>query len=110
MADTSYVVNNFGGTAPTAVRLGGELKKKARGTYQIATICHVAPITVGRWIAEGKLPHFTTGGGHRRVWQGDLLKFLQAHNYPLPKNLRDGGPAILIVEDDATTRRLIRRI
>jgi len=87
-----------------------QLRKKALGTYAISKICQVAPITVGRWIAEGKLPYFTTGGGHRRVWEEDLVKFLKAHNYPVPKNLKSSlHPTILIVDDLAVTRRFIRR-
>src|SRR5882672_8022730 len=85
--------------------------RKALGTYNIAKICNVAPITVGRWIDEGKLPYFTTGGGHRRVWEKHLVKFLEDHNYPIPKNLSASlRPAILIVEDSAPERRLIRRV
>ena len=64
------------------------MRKKALGTYDISKICQVAPITVGRWIEEGKLPYFTTGGGHRRVWEEDLVEFLKAHNYPVPKKLK----------------------
>ena len=86
------------------------LKRRAFGTYAIAKICHVAPITVGRWIEEGKLPFFTTGGGHRRVWDTDLAAFLKAHNYPAPPNLLSNlNPTVLIVEDNTVTRRLIRR-
>lgn len=86
------------------------MAKKALGTYDIAKICHVAPITVGRWMEEGKLPFFTTGGGHRRVWQEDLVKFLKSHNYPIPKNIKlSVKPVILIVEDDQITRHFIRK-
>jgi len=85
------------------------LKKKAFGTYNISKICHVAPITVGRWIEEGKLPYFTTGGGHRRVWEADLLKFLKAHNYPIPSDMKTGRPSILVIEDEASVRRSLRR-
>jgi len=67
-------------------------------------------MTVGRWIEEGKLPYFTTGGGHRRVWEEDLVKFLKAHNYPIPKNLKSSlRPLLLIVDDEASVRRMIRR-
>lgn len=83
---------------------------KALGTYDISKICHVAPITVGRWIEEGKLPYFTTGGGHRRVWNRDLVEFLKSHNYPIPKGLSTPTHfQILIVDDDAACRRLIHR-
>lgn len=86
------------------------MKKKALGTYDIAKICHVAPITVGRWIEEGKIPFFTTGGGHRRVWDEDLAKFLRAHNYPLPKDLLSSAKhLILVVDDDALTRKYMHR-
>ena len=86
------------------------MRRKALGTYNISKICQVAPITVGRWIEEGKLPYFTTGGGHRRVWEEDLVKFLKEHNYPLPKNLKSSlQHTILIIDDESATRRLIRR-
>ncbi len=87
------------------------VKKKALGTYHIAKICQVAPITVGRWIEEGKLPYFTTGGGHRRVWSHDLVKFLKAHNYPVPKDAKFSlKQSVIVVDDDAATRKLIRKI
>jgi CheY-like chemotaxis protein len=87
------------------------MKKKAYGTYTIAKICHVMPSTVGRWIQEGKLPSFTTGGGHRRVWDSDLSVFLKSHNIPLPPGL-DAIPSstVLIVDDEPIVRRLIRKI
>jgi CheY-like chemotaxis protein len=87
------------------------MNKKALGTYHIAKICQVAPITVGRWIEEGKLPYFTTGGGHRRVWSHDLVKFLKDHNYPVPKHVMASlGQTVVIVDDDASVRKLIRKI
>jgi len=87
------------------------LRKKALGTYDIAKICQVAPITVGRWIDDGKLPCFTTGGGHRRVWEEDLVKFLNKHGYPVPAHLTSShNPTVLVVEDDPAARRLIRRL
>lgn len=87
------------------------MKKKALGTYDIAKICQVAPITVGRWIDEGKLPFFTTGGGHRRVWDEDLVKFLNAHNYPVPADLKlSQKKTLLIVDDDPAIRKMIRRV
>ncbi len=89
----------------------GNMTKKALGTYHIAKICQVAPITVGRWIEEGKLPFFTTGGGHRRVWSQDLIKFLKAHNYPIPKDVMiSAKQTVVIVDDESATRKLIRKV
>jgi len=87
------------------------MKKKAFGTYDIAKICHVTPATVGRWVDEGKLPFFTTGGGHRRVWDVDLISFLKSHNIPLPNEFRTGeAMRILIVDDERSLRRIITRL
>lgn len=87
------------------------MKKKAYGTYDIAKFCHVMPSTIGRWIEEGKLPSFTTGGGHRRVWATDLLTFLRSHNIPVPPELSgEARLTILIVDDEASIRRAVRKI
>ncbi|MBI4249279.1 MAG: response regulator [Elusimicrobia bacterium] len=86
------------------------MKNKAFGTYEIAKICHVTPPTVGRWIEEGKLPSFTTGGGHHRVWDRELLVFLKLHNIPVPKELlMNDGLRFLIVDDEAEVRKLVSR-
>lgn len=88
--------------------------KKALGSYEIAKICHVTPPTINRWIKDGKLPFFTTGGGQCRVWIGDLVDFLNKHNIPVPPELKESDNLkILIVDDDAGMRdiaiRLIKR-
>lgn len=87
------------------------IRKQAFGTTEIARICHVTPPTVGRWIEEGKLPCFTTGGGHRRVWDADLARFLREHNMPVPPGVEPSGAVrILIVDDEPQARRLLRRV
>lgn len=84
------------------------MTNKTFGTHDIARFCHVTPPTVIRWIEEGKLPSFTTGGGHRRVWGKDLIGFLKLHNIPVPPEV---GPAselkILIVDDEPEIRRML---
>lgn len=85
--------------------------RKALGTHDIARICHVTPPAVIRWLDDGKIPSFTTGGGHRRVWSADLIPFMKEHNIPVPDELRvQNGRRILIVDDEANNRRLIRRV
>ncbi len=86
------------------------MKKRTFGTTRIAKICQVTPATVGRWIEGGKLPFFTTGGGHRRVWDADLRSFLGSHNVPIPSHLQASGVRVLIVDDEGLTRRMISRI
>lgn len=87
------------------------MKKKAFGTYEIAKICHVTPSTVSNWIEKGLLPTFTTGGGHRRVWDTDLVAFLKKHNIPIPENMDLATPfRILIVDDEAPICSMIKRI
>lgn len=86
------------------------MEKRAFGTHDIATICHVTPATVGHWIEKGLLPTFTTGGGHRRVWDENLVTFLNEHNIPVPEELRAFTLLqVLIVDDEEPVRRVIRR-
>ncbi len=86
------------------------MSKKAFGTYEIAGICNVSPTTVGNWVDKGLLPTFTTGGGHRRVWNNDLWVFLKKHNIPVPKELMESRTLqVLIVDDEAAVRAVIRR-
>lgn len=84
--------------------------KRSFGTHEVARICQVTPPTVGRWIVERKLACFTTGGGHRRVWDTDLLAFLRAHNIPVPPDLAPAGRIkILIVDDEKLIRKTLKR-
>ena len=87
------------------------MKTKAYGTHFIARACHVTPPTVGRWIEEGLLASFSTGGGHRRVWDEDLIAFLKGHNIPVPPELNgEAGPLrILVVDDEERLRKLVIR-
>lgn len=86
--------------------------KTAFGTHTIAGICQVTRQTVARWIEEGKIPSFNTGGGQHRVWAADLVPFLTSHNIPVPRNILAATLPlrILIVDDEPSVRRLIARI
>ncbi len=39
---------------------------------EVARALQVAPVTVGRWAAEGKLPYSKTLGGRRRFHRDDV--------------------------------------
>ncbi|MCG3204317.1 MAG: Regulator of RpoS [Elusimicrobia bacterium] len=79
------------------------MERKRFGPYEIARRCHVTPTTVYRWIKSHRLPAFKTGGGHHRVWEEDLLAFEKSLNL-------SGNTKILIIEDDAVSRRLMARL
>lgn len=40
---------------------------------EVARLLQVAPVTVGRWASEGKLPYALTLGGRRRFRREDML-------------------------------------
>lgn len=85
--------------------------RKAFGTHEVARVCQVTPPTVIRWMEEGKLLFFTTGGGHRRVWDTDLAAFMRRHNIPVPASLEAGAKLkFLIVDDEADSRLLLKRL
>ena len=70
-------------------------------TFDIAKILDITPITVAKWIDQGKLDAFLTLGGHRRVKKDSLLEFLEKNNLPVPPHLqRSGKPRILVIEDE----------
>lgn len=81
---------------------GGD--KAIFSTHDAAKICHVTPMTVIRWIEEGKIPAFKTVGGHRRILRADLESFCRSRGMPFDP---EGGGArgrILVVDADPATR------
>lgn len=69
-------------------------------TFKIGQICGVNPTTVQNWIKENKLRAFQTPGGHRRVQSEDLIAFLKKFGMPIPPELDQKAPLILIVDDE----------
>lgn len=88
------------------------MKSKSLGTHDIARLCQVTPPTAIRWIEQKIIPSFRTAGGHRRVWDKDLVVFLKEHNLPVPPELEAsaGGMRILIVDDEPSIRSLLLRL
>jgi excisionase family DNA binding protein len=72
-------------------------------THDVARICRVTPMTVIRWIEEGKLPAFKTAGGHRRVQRADLVGFCRERGIPFEAD-GDGRGRVLVVSGDPETR------
>ena len=84
--------------------------KRTFSTLEISRVCEVDPVTVARWCDQGQLRCFRTPGGHRRVVREDLLQFLRRHGVPLPPELAEERPRLLVVDDDPAFVRLMRAV
>jgi excisionase family DNA binding protein len=69
-------------------------------TFEISQICGVNPTTVQNWVKGKKLKAFTTPGGHRRIRREDLISFLNEFGMPVPAELDQRSPLIMIVDDE----------
>jgi len=71
---------------------------------QAAKYLGVAQSTIRKWSDSGRVPAFYTPGGHRRYRRGDLDAFLERSG---PGRGRT-GPLVLVVDDDAGVRQVVR--
>ena len=78
-------------------------------THDVARMIQVDASTVSKWIDKGTLLAFRTPGGHRRVRQGDLRGFLQAHKMPVPEELGEGRFRLLILDDERPVVESLKR-
>lgn len=69
-------------------------------TFEISQICGVNPTTVQNWVKGKKLKAFQTPGGHRRVRREDLVAFMNEFGMPLPAELAQDPPLVMIVDDE----------
>lgn len=53
----------------------------------VARFCEVDLKTIHNYVAAGKIPHHRTEGRHLRFRRNHVLRFLEAHGYPLPSEL-----------------------
>lgn len=65
----------------------------------------VAQSTIRKWCDAGRVPAFTTPGGHRRFRKGDLDAFLESSR---PGAGSNHGPLILIVDDEPGVPAYVR--
>jgi excisionase family DNA binding protein len=71
---------------------------------QAAKYLGVAQSTIRKWSDLGRVPAFYTPGGHRRYRRADLDAFLQRSGPGKPAR----GPLVLVVDDDAGVREVVR--
>ena len=72
---------------------------------QAAKYLGVAQSTIRKWSDDGRVPAFYTPGGHRRYRRRDLEAFLERSG---PGGSAQGGPLVLIVDDDDRLREYVR--
>ncbi|HXR11608.1 MAG TPA: response regulator [Gaiellaceae bacterium] len=72
---------------------------------QAARFLGVAQSTIRKWSDQGRVPAFYTPGGHRRYRRSDLETFLERSG---PGGQDKTGPLVLLVDDDAKVRELVR--
>ena len=71
---------------------------------QAAKFLGVAQSTIRKWSDHGRIPTFYTPGRHRRYRRGDLETFLVRSG----PGRQQSGPPVLVVDDDAGSRALVR--
>ncbi len=79
-------------------------------TLEAAALCGVDRRSMHRWVQDGRLVSYRTGGGNYRIRRDDLVAFMEDRGMPLPDDLR-ATPRVAIVDDDeAHCRALARRV
>jgi excisionase family DNA binding protein len=58
-------------------RNGRHATKTWMSRAEVARLLEVAPVTIGRWASEGKLPYSMTLGGQRRFRRDDVLPLVE---------------------------------
>src|SRR5215213_2638010 len=82
------------------VVVGGDVHWLSLG--QAAKYLGVSERTLRKWADEGRLPAFSTPGGHRRFRLADLDRFLTGARVPSPQARRK--PLVLVIDDDQRRR------
>lgn len=85
---------------------------------EVAETVGVSPRTVSNWIRDGHLKAFRTPGGHGRVAEEDLRRFLDERGIrPLPTPAPSGrevaalrAPRVLFIDDDENLLDIIREV
>ena len=79
-------------------------------TFEISQICEVNPTTVQNWVKEKKLKAYLTPGGHRRIRRENLIAFMKEFGMPLPAELKEGPPSVLIVDDEPGVLEMLSQL
>lgn len=85
-------------------------EEKPLTTAEVARYCQVSPVTVWKWIKQGKLKAYRLARGPYRIEKGALRSFLQERGWPIKEEFF-AKPAyhILVVDDEPTTVEIVVR-
>jgi len=78
-----------------------------RSTREAAELLSVSPKTVQLWVESGVLQAWKTAGGHRRITMESIHSILRQRGQAVAQHPAVAPrPQMLVVEDEATLRRL----
>ena len=77
---------------------------------QAADLCGINRVTLWRWIKAGKLAAYQTPTGYYRIKQPDLETFIHNDLQFLDVSTTGTPDRVLIIDDEAPFRKLIRRL
>ncbi len=63
------------------------IRDKLLTASDLASICEVDLKTIHNWVERGKIKHFRTPGRHLRFRSEDVVEFLHAYGYSVPREL-----------------------
>lgn len=66
----------------------------------VAGFCEVDLSTIHHWVGKERLVFHRTPGHHLRFRRNDVLRFLRAHDYPLPRALTEVRCPVSVVGAD----------
>ena len=79
-------------------------------TREIASYCHVSPVTVWKWIKDGKLHASRLSSGHYRVDRPVLKAFLQRRGVPIdPEVFSEPTKRVLVIDDEPAVVEIVTR-
>lgn len=73
-------------------------------THSAAKFCRVTPMTIIRWIEEGRIKAYKTPGGHRRIMRADLEDFCRRSGIPMQWEVRvdkSETQRVLVIDGDS---------
>jgi excisionase family DNA binding protein len=63
-------------------RSSGGAERRYLCPGEVARLFEVSPATIARWAREGRLPHLSTLGGHRRYLADEILAMVEKAAQP----------------------------